>query len=383
MLADKKGVDPLDMEGTVLLVEDDLMQRELLAHVVRGHGYEVVACADGEEALRYMRSMVPDVVLSDIVMPRVDGIDLCRAIKRDYTLSYVPVILMSALSEKHHMMQGIKAGANEFLAKPVDPQEVGLRLRNAIHAKRLFEDLRENYFRLRETEALRDKLTHMIVHDMRSILMGISGNAELLSMSAGGKLTDKESGYLDRIMTNTFALVEMISTVLDVSRMESGSMPLYISNVDIREVVKRGLELLGLQPPHARLSVHMPREPVVVPCDPEILCRVVTNLVANALKYTEGLEDGHISVSVEQGPGKAVLSVSDNGPGIPAEDQARIFDKYVQARSRLGAGKRHSSGMGLYFCKLAMEAHGGGIRVESQAGRGATFVLELYLEGGS
>ncbi len=364
------------VKGKVLLAEDDLMQRELLAHVVRGHGYDVITVSDGDEALQHLRICEPDVVLSDIVMPGIDGLELCRIIKNDSSLSHIPVILLSALSEKHHMIKGIEAGANEFLTKPVDPQEVGLRLRNAIHSKRLFEDLRTNYFRLRDMEALRDKLTHMIVHDMRSILMGISGNAELLSMSAGQKLNEKETSYLDNIMTNTFALVEMISTVLDVSRIESGSMPLYVSNVDIREVVNRGLELLGLQHRQKRLTVHMPSTPVIVPCDPEIICRVITNLVANALKYTEGLDDGHISVSVREEGKKVLIAVTDNGPGIPPEDHVRIFDKFVQARSGVGAG-RHSSGMGLYFCKLAVESHGGNISVQSQAGRGATFLVEL------
>ncbi len=368
-------------DGRVLIVEDDLLQRELLSQVVRTYGCEAIAAEEGAEALAMVRQDEPDVVLTDVVMPGMSGLELCRAIKDDISIAHIPVIIVTSLSEKQHMLEGIEAGADEFLTKPIDPQEVGLRIGNAISAKRLFEDLRKNYCRLKELEQARDSLTHMMVHDMRSILMGISGNAELLKMRTQDRLRPDEVRFLENILTNISSMVEMVGTVLDVSRMENGKMPINITRTDIRDVVNKAIDLLGVRHCNVAMKVELPDTPAYAECDPDVICRVLTNLIANALKFTRGLEYPEISIFVVHDKDTVRVSVSDNGPGIPAEEHRTIFQKYGQGVTAMDRGGRHSSGMGLYFCMLAIEAHGGTIGVESSPGQGATFHFDLKASG--
>ncbi len=376
MIKQKRG--PISYrDGKVLIVEDDLLQRELLSQVVRTYGCEAISAQEGAEALAMVRQDEPDVVLTDVLMPGMSGLELCRAIKNDVSIAHIPVIIVTSLSEKQHMLEGIEAGADEFLTKPIDPQEVGLRIGNAISAKRLFEDLRKNYCRLKELEQARDSLTHMMVHDMRSILMGISGNAELLKMRTQDRLRPDEVMFLENILANTSSMVEMVGTVLDVSRMENGKMPLNIIRADVRDIVNKAIDLLGVRHRNIAMSVDLPDMPVYAECDPDVICRVLTNLISNALKFTRTLENPEISISVAQKKGKVRVSVSDNGPGIPPEEHRTIFQKYGQGLTTMDRGRRHSSGMGLYFCMLAIEAHGGAIGVKSSPGKGATFHFDL------
>jgi signal transduction histidine kinase len=267
----------------------------------------------------------------------------------------------------------MEAGANDFLNKPIDSRDLILRVRNAVYAKHLFDQLQENYRRLQELESLRDNLTHMVVHDMRSPLMGIHGYLELLKMDAGTKLNEEELGYVEYARNGTSALVEMVSSLLDVSRLEAGQMPLKLDCCDLGALAKEAIQTLGSLVDRNRVAVEAPAEKVSTSCDSDVIRRVIANLVGNAAKFAR--QDAAVRVTVQKGPVKATVAVTDSGPGIPVEYQQKIFEKFGQ----VAQGQKHSTGLGLAFCKLAVEAHGGEIGVESEVGKGSTFWFTLPL----
>ncbi len=363
-------------QGRIMVVEDDLMQRMLLAGILEAQGYEVVQAENGRHALDLLSETSPDLIISDIIMPEMDGFDLCRTIKEDQETASIPILLVTALDTRDDILTGIDAGANEFLTKPIEPRELSLRVRNAIRSRKLYEELKKNLQELKDLEAMRDNLVHMVVHDMRTVLTGILSSADFLHSRLEDRLSDMEERLLSNILTSSTTLVEMVSTVLDVSRMEEGKMPVDKKVTDLNEVLMKAFELMGFASGSDRVRYRLPESPVMVNCDAAMICRVVTNLISNGLKYTRSKDDGYVEIVLTVEDKIARVTVSDNGQGIPESDAELVFEKFAQSSLRQQK-KRYSSGLGLYFCKMAIESHGGRIGVDCNRSEGATFFFEL------
>ncbi len=377
MTPEKHGFDTNNFAGSrILVVEDDIMQRLLLCSILKTQGYDVFEAEDGQHALEQINEITPDLIISDILMPRMDGFELCRTIHANPATRTIPIILVTALDTKEDILKGIDAGANEFLTKPIEPRELSLRVRNAIRSRKLYLELAEKFQELKNLEAMRDNLVHMVVHDMRSVLTGIVTTADFLQSRIKTRLNDVENGLFNNIMNNSTVLMEMVSTVLDVNRMEDGKMPIEKKVSDMREILQHALDLLGITRDDNRITYVLPDEPVWVECDPGIISRVITNLLSNAIKYTRNKEDGKVNIALSTVNNRAIVRVIDNGQGIPESDRKLIFEKYAQSSLRQQK-KRYSSGLGLYFCKIAIESHGGTIGVDAGSEKGASFFFEL------
>jgi signal transduction histidine kinase len=227
--------------------------------------------------------------------------------------------------------------------------------------------------RLRSTLAQRDDLTHMIVHDLRSPLTIVTGYIDALKRVASAKFTPTEAKYIAQAQRGADNMRDMITTLLDVGRLESGQMPLRMELHDIGEIAREAANRFSPVLGNRTLNCEVPPEPVLVSCDADVIRRVLENLINNALKFTKS--DGAIHVDVEPEGTGVKLSVRDDGPGIPPHQHARIFEKFGQTES--GAGQRHSTGLGLTFCRLAIEAHLGKIGVQSELGKGSRFWFTL------
>lgn len=363
--------------GTILVVDDEAMNRELLRELLEAKGHMIVEAENGDQALDQISSDPPDVVLLDVMMPGIDGFEVCRRIKDDPGSASIPVLLVTALRERDDRLQGIQAGANDFITKPIDSREVALRVNNAVFTKKLFDQVQKNYEQLKELSDLRDNLTHMIVHDLRSPLTGIQGFLELLQMKAAEKLEEDELEYIKKALGGCSTLIEMISSLLDVNRLEAGEMPLDITDCELGAIADEAIQAIGAAVPGVKVKIDKPDEPVNANCDPEIMCRIISNLVGNALKFSP--KGSEVKVSLEKTADSVRVSVKDSGPGIPPEYRDRIFEKFGQVEAR-SERKKYSTGLGLTFCKLAVEAHNGKIWLDSEVGCGSTFWFEIPLE---
>ena len=370
------GVQPPTAdEGVVLVVDDEPHNRELLSELLEARGFRPTTAEDGETALASVAQVRPDAILLDVMMPGMDGFQVCRRLKGDQDTAHIPVILVTALSERADRIQGMEAGADDFLHKPVDRTEVLLRVRNAVVGKRLFDELREKYDHLRRLERLRDDLTRMLVHDMRSPLTAISTNLQLLEMSLGPNMDEEVSEDLEHARLGVTSLMDMVNMILDVSRSEELDVPLQAEETDARETVEKGVDPLRALARSHEVEVRLPPEPLHIWCDPDLVRRTVTNLFGNAVKFTP--DGGSVTVSAHAMDSGIQVTVADTGPGIPEEERATIFDKFTRGRSGQQAGGSRSTGLGLSFCKMAVEAHGGRIGVESEEGAGSTFWFRL------
>lgn len=359
---------------TVLVVDDEPKNVQLLTDVLEARSYTVWSASDGAQGLALARERLPDVVLLDVMMPRLDGFEVCRRLKGEQKTAAIPVLLVTALDARQDRIAGIAAGANDFISKPIDAADLVLRVRNAATTKQLHDQIATQLRQLQELEAARDTLTHMIVHDLRSPLTGLRAYLDLLQMAANGNAEVVD--YVSEAQVIAGRLTEMISQVLDVSRMESGRMPLSLKDSDLNVLLPAAVASLGPAPAGVAVVYEMPSTPVTIACDPDLLSRVVVNLVGNAFKFTPR-EGGRVEIGLTSEPDRVRITISDNGPGVPPEFRGKVFEKFGQAPLGQSSGTR-SSGLGLTFCKLAVEAHGGRIGLESASGGGARFWIELF-----
>lgn len=357
----------------ILVVDDEPKNVQLLTDLLESRNYSVCSATDGEQGLALARERLPDVVLLDVMMPGLNGFEVCRRLKGEQKTAMIPVLLVTALHAREDRLAGISAGANDFITKPIDAGDLVLRVRNAATTRRLHAQLATQLRQLQELEAARDTLTHMIVHDLRSPLTGLQGYLDLLHTVADGNAEVLD--YASEAQLIASRLTEMISQVLDVSRLESGQMPLSLGETDLNVLLPAAVASLGPPPSAITVTYDMPQSPVRVICDPDLIGRVVVNLVGNAYKFTPPA--GWVSIGLAAEDDRVRLTVTDNGPGIPAEFRGLIFEKFGQAPLGQAAAVR-SSGLGLAFCKLAVQAHKGKIGIEGAEHGGARFWVELF-----
>ncbi len=359
----------------VLIVDDESFNRELLREILETYGYRVREAQDGREALLRVSEALPDVVLLDVMMPGIDGLEVCRRLKSAKETAHVPVLLVTALSERHDRIQGIDDGADDFLNKPVDRHELKLRVRNAVYRKRLYDDLALKYGRLRDLEGMRESLTQMLVHDMRSPLTTISANLELLEMSLGDQMSQEAEQDLREARTGVGMLMELIDQILETAKAQEAGMGLEVKEVDLRSLVERSLSGLDALVGEHHLDVVLPERPIILCCDPDLIRRTLVNLVGNALKFTEA--GSRIRVRGEEDGPAIRIEVEDDGPGIHPDLHETLFERFTHAIPEGQERPVQSTGLGLSFCRMAVEAHGGQVGVESRPGEGSRFWVVL------
>jgi two-component system, sensor histidine kinase and response regulator len=246
--------------------------------------------------------------------------------------------------------------------------------------KLLLARFARQYRHLQALEVARDNLVHMIVHDLRSPLTGLQAYLDLLLMSSAATADEEIQEFAGEAKAIAQRLGQMITQVLDVSRFDAGKMPVAPQLVDLTQLVRAAVATLGPPPSGVKPVYDLPGQPTPAECDPDLISRVIANLVGNAYKFSPKGEA--VLIALELRESLARVTVTDSGPGVPAEMRSHIFEKFGQASSA-GRGRGASTGLGLTFCKLAVEAHGGWIGVDNGPRRGSTFWIELPLTQGA
>lgn len=354
----------------ILVVDDTVSNLRLLERMLGERGYKVRPVRSGEAALRAAGASTPDLILLDINMPGLNGYEVCRQLKADERLRDIPVLFISALSETEDKVRAFEAGGVDYINKPFQFDEVYARIRTHLELRHQRRQLEENYARLRDLERMRDSLTHMIAHDMKSPLL-----ATQLAVGLITKIAEPQVPRIAELASlaegSVATLIELVTQMLDVSRMEAGKVELHRTRADLLGLVRLAVDALKLQADRRRVAVHG-IGPIVADVDADIIRRVVGNLVGNAIKFTRS--EGSIDVTVTREEDAACVEVRDDGPGIAPEHHKRIFEKFGRVEDKVPT---IGTGLGLTFARMAVEAHGGTIGVKSEPGQGSTFWFKL------
>ncbi len=352
----------------VLVVEDEEKSRRLMRDLLVAHGYQVSEAIDGEDALMQVAKQFPDCILLDVMMPRMDGFEVCRRLQADKRTVPIPVILVTALHDREDRIKGIAAGATDFITKPVDTPEMLLRVRNALRTKKLF-DQRTALLRMRE------ELSDMIVHDLRNPLLAIT----LCADGLGKRCTPSEVAHLaEAILGQTQLLDCFVNDLLAVSKMEQGHLTLHRAREDLVELGRASFHNLRVLAANKgiRLVLAAPDGACFAEVDKALFARLLDNLIANAVKFASDNSCVTLTFTPASDAGMPIrFTVEDEGPGIPLSYRETIFEKYgvVKMKNR----DMPQIGLGLTFCRMAVEAHGGRITVDARQPHGSVFMIEL------
>jgi signal transduction histidine kinase len=367
----------------ILIVDDDDRNVRLMESILKANNYTVIKAHDGEEALQSVTENHPDLILLDAMMPRMNGFELCLRLKKDPATRLLPVIMVTALNALEDKVQALEIGADDFLSKPINRLELLAKMRSVLRTKALHDQVehtrgeleRKNQELLR-LEHLKDSLMQMIVHDLKNPLTGIMGNIELLLRRGDACDPDKLRNLLLKSRDSSNRLLKMIMDLLDISKLEEEKMELKWTTFDLGELVSESLrELRGATEVESKTLLYSQEgKRFEVEADRELIRRVLGNLLSNALKHTPG--GSEIRVEIEPGSDGLAVSVVDQGEGIPVEYHAKIFEKFGQVDVKK-SGHKADRGLGLTFCKMVVEAHGGSIGVKSATGRGSIFTFRL------
>src|SRR3954453_13011580 len=366
-----------DVRGRLLVVDDDAANRDVLCRRLERQGHDVQTVSSGSEAMRILGEAAFDLVLLDIMMPEMDGYEVLGLIKSDSAMQHIPVVMISALNELQSVVRCVEAGAEDYLTKPFNATLLKARIGASLEKKRgrdresaLFEQLQSNYKRLQELEQQRDDMRKMIVHDLRTPLTALIVGIEMLEMD--GTLSGTQQEITAIAAGGGRTLLGMINDLLDVEKMESGSAQLQYDDVDAASLVAEAIGQVAFLAGESRTTLVTDVAANLLPFsgDAKKLSRTLVNLIGNAIKFTGA---GTVTVIARQENQETIrFAVRDTGQGIPAESFGRVFEKFGQLDSR-----RVGTGLGLAFCKLAVEAHGGRIAVESTIGSGSTFSFTI------
>ncbi len=395
----------------VLVVEDSRTQAEHLRQMLVRAGLHAIVALDGETALKKAREPGIDLVLSDIVMPKMNGYELTRRLRADPVTRELPVVLMTSLSEPQDVVRALAAGADNFVTKPYLSRELVPRLERTLAAKRsgssslqvpvrggelltvdqpmptvlavllsALEDaatrnaeVEESRRQLAEVTRERENLLSIVAHELRSPLNVLAMRAAMDGRERPADKTPREP--LPQVVSKQVSrMVALLDDLLDTARLETGNLKMDRQPSDLVALVGEAVNVARLQATHEVLfEVVTPPPPVQV--DPQRIGQVLTNFLTNAMKYSP--PGSSVQVTVDATPAAARVSVIDQGIGVPPADREHVFDRYFRSESGRKAGQ--GLGLGLAICRQLVDQHGGRIGLTSEEGSGSTFWFEVPL----
>ncbi len=351
----------------ILIVDDQPDNLRLLSQILMGQGYEVRKAINGSTALMGVKTLPPDLILLDINMPGLSGYEVCQHLKIDRQTNQIPIIFLSASDGVMDKVKAFEVGGVDYITKPFQVSEVLARVENHIKIKRFTQ--------------MRETLSRAIVHDLKNPLSVITFNSN--SLIRRNCVEGKNLEALKTINDTAKRLDFMLNELLIVAKMDAGHLILYRTDVNIKELILTILKRFEMVAEAKQISLisHIPDASKMISVDVNLLQRVLENLLANAIKFSPHSSNVTIRVSYPQTSNvnrsdtpQVIIKVIDEGIGINKELHQQIFESYNTGEYMSGVSQ---IGLGLSFCKMVTEAHGGRIFVEDNHPQGVIFTLEF------
>ncbi len=373
----------------ILIVDDEPWNIQVLEKYLASENYEILKAANAAEGLAILERTGAELVLLDVMMPDKDGFEFCREIRRHPVLSTLPVILVTALQETVDKVLGLEAGANDFLSKPVDKVELMARVRAHLRIQALRQtvveqkgQIQQSLKKLQELSELQNRITLMISHDLRSPLTVMKMGLENLEHKTRALQDETQKKMIGRLQGHVDYLASLVDNILSLGELESGSHSLRLNLGGLNPVVGEVVEQQRPLAEAKQLSLLLQLDAGLPELffDTQKIIQLVINLVSNAVKYTPA---GRVTVSTvyKSEANEVEVRVQDTGPGIKAEDRAKLFGKFTRFDNAYEQ-KIKGSGLGLAVCHEIVKQHRGRLFVESEEGRGACFVAALPVRTG-
>ena len=364
---------------TILVVDDNEANRALAQNTLEDEGYRVVLASGGEEALALFAREGADCVLLDVRMPGLDGFAVCERLRALPRGADTPVVFLTALRDVDTFDHALRSGGDDFLTKPVRPTELVIRVQSVLKLRQLRSELREHYDLLKNqrndllrVQLQKERLMAFVVHDLKNPVSSMDLHAQLLVRDKALPAEARDSAA--QIRTAAARLGRMIMNLLDLSKADEGKLAARRAPVDLGALFAKVTGEIDVAARdcgvHLEVAASVPR----VQADEDLLQRTLINLTENAVRHAP--RGTVVRLEASRAGAATEIRVADQGPGIPPELRAKIFEPFVQLEAVGLPPSRAGRGLGLTFCRLAVEAHGGSIRIEDGS-PGAVFVLSI------
>lgn len=357
----------------ILVVDDSPDNVFLIQTILEEEGYKISTAEDGPSALADIEQSPPSLILLDVMMPGMDGFEVTKRIRQDTKLAFIPILLITA-HDSPSVAQGLDIGADDFIRKPVEVDELLARVRSLLRLKHSVDE-RDQIARQREDFVSR------LTHDLRTPLVAADRMLLLLQQGVLGELSPNMQEAIVTMARSNQNLLQMVNTLLEVYRFEAGRKNIVFSPVELQDLLEEIVKELTTLAEEKKLSLQLDigdqSANTKVIGDRLELHRLFTNLIGNAIKFTDtGAVTIHLNPDSPTSTDDYVtITVEDTGAGIPIEEQATLFERFRQ-----GSHKRSGSGLGLYLSRRIVEAHQGTIKVDSESGKGSTFIVRLPIQ---
>ena len=363
----------------ILVVDDNAENRALAQAALEDEGYEVLCVATGEDGIRAFEASHPDCILLDVRMPGTDGFAVCARIRTLPGGQETPIVFLTALRDVDTFDRALRAGADDFLTKPVRPTELVVRIQAALKLRRMSAELREHYDLVRRQrddlmrlQLQKERLTSFVVHDLKNPVSSMDLHAQVLLRAS--ELTPASRESAQHIRDEARSLLRLLLNLLDISKSEEGQLVPRPSEVNLRKLSAELFDAMALKASNSGVKLESSVEVPTLRADPDLLRRILENLVDNAIRYAP--PGTAVRITAKAQAGAVELRVADEGPGISPGLRKTIFDRFVQGDASASRSTRAGRGLGLAFCKLAVEAHGGSIVVEGEKA-GTVFLVKI------
>lgn len=365
--------------SSVLVVDDNEANRSLARHTLEDEGYRVIVAEGGAAAVATFEREHPDCLLLDVNMPEMNGFTVCERIRALPGGESTPVIFLTALRDVDTFDRALRAGGDDFLTKPVRPTELVVRVQSALKLRQMRVELRDHYTLLKQQrddmmrlQLQKERLTAFVVHDLKNPVNAMDLHAQLLLRDKNLPQSVRDSAA--QIRTEARQLNRMILNLLDVSKGDEGKLTPKLTDVDLENLVAQVVSELEASAQARNIKLEVSLDVKHVNADEDLLRRAIANLTENAVRHAP--EKSAVAVTSAHVEHSTEIRIRDFGKGIPDEMRTKIFEPFVQLAEGNLPPSRAGRGLGLTFCKLAIEAHGGVIGVEDSS-PGAVFFVRL------
>ncbi len=359
----------------VLIVDDNPLNIQVLAEHIKSPDVDIAIAINGKKAVSIATGKIPDLILLDVMMPDMDGFEVCNILKSNESTKDIPIVFLTAKVSTEDIVHGFELGAVDYVTKPFNPSELKSRVNTQLQIQKFKKQVISDKKALEKLNKEKNEFLGIAAHDLKNPIYSI----QLLSKVIRDQELDKSemNEFINDIITSTDRMLEIITNLLDINAIESGNVNMRIEQLDVFEHLNYIVEsYIGrAKNKNIELIFNYSSKPKI-DCDLNSLKQILDNLISNAIKYSPS--DKHVFVNLFEKDNKCRFEVVDQGPGINEDDMKKLFGKFTKLSAR-PTGNENSTGLGLSIVKTYTEANGGKVWCESEFGNGSKFIVEFPL----
>lgn len=360
----------MNKKPLILIVDDNPENIQVLGNIIAANRCEMVIAVNGYAALDFIQTSKPDLILLDILMPDMDGFQLCEIIKKNENLKDIPIIFITALADIHNKIKAFELGAVDYITKPFHHEEVIARVNTHLKIQRQKDELQE-------LGAVKDRFFSLISHDLKNPLITIGGINAIL-VEELDKIDESLHQPVNILYDATKKLINLTENLLDWSKIQRNKFSLSPEELNLRQITRSGIDILSLQAKKKNVSIVMDIPPeIVVRSDKNILQLILRNIVSNSIKFSKA--DSEVLISAAAKGDRIEISIKDHGIGISEKNLNKLFRLDSRVNTRGTAGEE-GTGLGLILCREFLDKINGSIKINSVLGEGTSIIVSLYKE---